>query len=898
MKDRGTGLPIVRAIARALLLLYPREFRREVGTSLVRDLEQEGADVRAVGSESFPLWLIRSAWSLAINAAREWREGPDPRGLAGLDVRKKSSTADTLRQDLAFATRSLARRPAFTAIAVFTLALGIGSTTAMFSVVRGILLRPLAYPESDRLVTIWKSSPEEAASLGGGLLSHPDFRDVRDEIASVEAIALVNPANVTVTEDGGAEMVAGARATPGLFGVLGTPLLLGRDFTDLENRVGGPAAVIVSADYWRDRFGTLDQALGSTIRIGGTARQVVGVAPGGFSYPEHARLWLPAQNNEEGCGRGCVSRSSVARLATGVTVETARAELETLAARLGAAYPTTNGDALFAIATLHDVTVGDVRPALWLMFGAVGMVLLIACANVANLILVRGRGRITEVAIRTTLGAGRRRILKQLMTESGLIAGLGGVVGVGLAYFGVDFILRIAPENLPRLEEIRLDPATLGFAGLLVVATTAIFGATPAILVSRVDLAKSLRDGGRGDVAGRRAGRARTAILTGEVALSVLLLVGAGLMLRSLIRTTTVDPGYEVGELAAFRLSLPGARYDPAARVRFMDRLQEGLAAAPEIESAAVFLGPPLSSVSVFGGFTRPDLPPPAAGAGPSANYRAVSPGAIEMLGIPILAGRGFRDTDRHDSEPVVLITQLLADRHFAGEDPVGRQIDLQVSTGFDEEGPRTIVGVIGDFRGAQLRQSPDNETLIPFAQAGAGFPHVLLQSRNPAMALEAARRVLRALDPELPMMQPGALSELVDDQLAQPRFYLLLLAILATLALVLAAVGMYGVVAYAVSQRTKEIGVRMALGARAGEVVQLVIRQSLRPAIFGVVLGVLGALLMGNVMRGLLYRVAPTDPLTLLAVPVVLLFVVILACAIPARRATRVSPSTALRRE
>lgn len=888
----------MRALARVLLWLYPIDFRRELGPALVRDLELEAVDVRGAGSPPFAVWLMRTASSLLRNAVAEWSEGPDPRGLSGLGRREKAGAMDTLRQDLSFAARSLRRRPAFTIIAVFTLALGIGSTTAMFSVVRGILLRPLPYAASDRLVTIWKASVEDAASLEGGMLSHADFHDVRDGIGGIESMALVNAANLTVTEEGGAEVVAGARATPGLFEVLRTPLLLGRDFSDLEDEYGGPAVVIVAADYWRDRFGPLDEALGSTIRIGGTARQVVGVAPSGFSYPAEARLWIPAQNDDGGCGRGCVNRGSIARLADGASVEATRVELETLAVRLGNEYPVTNSDSRFALAKLHDVVVGDVRTALWLVFGAVGMVLLIACANVANLILVRGRGRVAEVAIRTTLGAGRRRIVKQLMTESGLIAVLGGAVGIGLAYLGVDLVLAIAPENIPRLDEIRLDLPTLGFAGVLVLLTTAIFGATPAILGSGVELTKSLRDGGRGDVSGRRSGRARSTILTVEVALSVLLLVGAGLMVRSLVRTTEVDPGFEVGDIAVFRLSLPRVRYDPAARVQFLDRLRERLEAAPEIGSAAVFLGPPLSSVSVFGGFSRPDLPPPDPGEGPSANYRAVGPGALEMLRVPVIAGRSFRETDRRDAEPVVLITQLVADRQFPGEDPIGRTIQIQVTTGFPEEGPRTIVGVIGDFRGSNLRQPPVNETLIPFAQAGAGFPHVLLDSPNPTLALEAAREVLRSLDPELPMMQPGTMAELADRQLAQPRFYLLLLAILATLAVVLAAVGMYGVVAYAVSQRTKEIGVRMALGACTSEVVRLVLRQGMRPAVIGVTLGVLGAVWLGNVMRGLLYGVAPRDPLTLIAVPLFLMVVVALACAIPARRATRVSPSTALRGE
>ncbi|MDX1395803.1 MAG: ABC transporter permease [Gemmatimonadota bacterium] len=898
MTDRSQGSRGLRLLGRALLLLYPPSFRREVGSEILRDLELEAAAVRARPHASYGRWSARTARVLVAGAVSEWREGPDPRALAARIPDEKSGALDMFRQDLSFAVRTLRRRPAFAFVAVLTLALGIGSTTAMFSVVRGILLRPLPFPDSEELVTVWETGPEGLGTVDGGLISHADFRDVRDEIPSIGEIALANSASLTVTEDGGAEYVPGARATPGLFAVLETPLLAGRDFTAVEDTPEGPRVAIVAADYWRDRFGDVDDAIGSAIRIGGESHEVVGVAPHGFGYPDDAVLWLPARNDEEGCGRGCVNRGSVARLADGATLESARAELATMSARLESQYPDSNTDKVFAVATLHDVTVGDVRPALWLLLGAVGMVLLIACANVANLILVRGRGRVTEVAIRTTLGAGRRRILKQLMTESGLLALLGGLAGVALAWVGVDLVLAVAPPDIPRLDEVTLDAMSLAFAGLLVVVTTAVFGATPALLVSGIQLTRSLRDGGRGDVTGGRSGRARTTILTAEVALSVMLLVGAGLMVRSLARTTDVDPGFDATDVAIFRLSLPRASYDPEARVQFMDRLLERLNGLPGVESAAIFLAPPLSSVSIWGGFSRTDRPPPEPGEGPTANYRSVGPGALELLGIPIVAGRAFRDSDRRDAEPVVIISERLAAENFPGEDPIGRRIDLQVSTGFPEDAPRTIVGVAGDFRAARLTRTPGRETLVPFAQIGAGFPHVLMKGVDPGAMLDAARAELRALDPELPLMQPSTIEQLAAAQLAQPRFYLLLFGILSVLAVVLAAVGMYGVVAYAVSQRTKEIGVRMALGADGGQVIALVLRQGLVPAGLGLLIGLTGALMAGGVMRGLLYEVAPQDPVTLVAVPVLLLAVVVAACAIPARRATRVSPASALRSE
>lgn len=805
---------------------------------------------------------------------------------------------DIFRQDLRYALRSLRSRPGFALIAIFTLALGIGATTAMFSVVRGIVLRPLPYPESERLVTVWHATPEEVTSLEGGMISHANFRDIRDEIAGIESMALVNGANLTVSEDGGAELVPGAYATPGLFHVFRTPLFLGRDFTEEEDAAGGPKVAIVSADYWRDRLGGREDVIGSTVRIGGESHQIVGVAPSGFNYPGETRIWVPAQNDEEGCGRGCVNRGSVARLAAGASVESLRPALDALAGRLEGEYPTSNTDRRFAVATLQDVVVGDVRPALWILLGAVGMVLLIACSNVANLLLVRGRSRLTEIAVRTSLGADGRRIFRQLMTESGLLAFLGGLTGLGFAVWGVDRVLALAPGNIPRIDEVALDPVTLLFAGLLVGLTTLVFGLAPGLAASKIEVSRALRRGGRGDVTRGEGGRGRAAILASEVALSVVLLVGAGLMVRSLAQMSRVEPGFDAAGVTTFRLSLPGARYDPDARVAFMDRLIERLEATPEVEGAAVVVAPPLSSVSVFGGFTRQDQPPPEAGDVPSANWRSAGVGALEMLGIPIVEGRPFRSSDRHESEAVVIVTERLAREFFPEGSPIGRRIDVQVSTGYPDTLARTVVGVMGDIRGSRITQAPRPEIIIPFAQAGSGFPHVLMRGPDPAAMLEAARRELQSLDPEIPMMQPGTMDELVEAQLAQPRFYLVLLALFAGLAVVLAAVGMYGVVAYAVSQRTREIGVRMALGARVSQVVRLVLVQGLRPALFGIVVGLLAAWWGGSLMRGLLYEVAPQDPLTLVAVPAVLLAVVVLACAIPARRASRIPPAIALRNE
>jgi putative ABC transport system permease protein len=806
---------------------------------------------------------------------------------------------DVLRQDLRFAWRSLISRRGFTIVATITLALGIGATTAMFSVVRGVLLKPLPFPDSDRIVMVWSTAAGGELTVEGGLLSHPDFLDIQEQTGLFESIAQVVGLNLTVThDDGGAELVRGARVTPEFFDVFRTGLLMGRTFTPEEDRDNGPTVAILSEGYWRDRLGARTDIIGSTIRISGRSYEVVGIAAGGFDYPESARIWLPGQNDDEGCGRGCVTRSVVGRLSPGATVESARAELQALAARLEAGYPESNANTTFATATLRDVTVGDVRPALWVLLGAVGMVLLIACANVANLLLVRARGRSTEIAVRSTLGADAGRILRQLMTESGLLALAGGIAGVVLAVWCIDVVLSLAPADLPRLDEVGLDTTTLGFAIVLVAATSILFGLAPALNLSRVDLAQSLREGGRGDVSGGRTGLGRSAILVAEVALSVMLLTGAGLMIRSLVHLTDIRPGFDPSDVTVFRLSLPGARYSDPEAVQFMDRLQERLAALPGVDQAAVMVAPPLGTSSMFGSFQRTDLPEPEPGEGPSALYRVAGVGALELLGVPVTAGRYFQSSDREGSQRVVMISQAAAERYFPGLDPVGMQMDLHISAGFAEDVPRTIVGVFGDIRGSSLTREPEPEMIVPYAQSGASFPDVLLRGDDPAAMLEAARAELQALDPELPVIRPGTMDQWVSQQLAQPRFYLTLLGLFAFLAVLLAAVGIYGVVAYVVSQRRREIGVRMALGARVQQVVQLVLWQGLRPALFGIGIGVTGALWATALMRGLLFEVAPQDPLTFVLVPATLVAIVMVACAAPAHRATRIPPASALRDE
>lgn len=799
-------------------------------------------------------------------------------------------------QDLRYAVRSLARRPGFTLIAAGTLALGIGATTAIFSVVNSVLLRPLPYASSERIVQVWERSTREPREIQRGNMTWLDFLDFRDGASSFEAMAVYRNSNVTLSDGDAAEVVPGAEASADFFRVFGATPILGRSFTDEETRQGGPAVTVISHGFWQERLGGRSDVIGSTLRLQGTTYEVVGVAPEGFEYPR-ARLWLPVRNDDEGCGRGCFLFAGVGLLRQGVTPDQARAELESISARLAEQF-SQNVNTTADVATLHEVVVGDVRLALLVLFGAVSMVLLIACANVANLMLVRGSARTTEMAVRAVLGAERRRLVAQLVTESAGLAVVGVVLGVLLATWGVDVLRDIAPADLPRAGEIGLDARALGFAIGLAAVTVLLFGLVPALRLSTAPFAATLREGGRGATGG--PGRARGLILGAEVALSVTLLLGAGLLLRSLGEMRSVRPGFEPDGVAHFSFSLPDSRYpDEDQGVRFVESVTSRLAALPGVEGSGFIIGLPFGRTNIFGGFTRTDRPPPEPGETPTAAYRAIDPGYLQVLGIPVVAGRGFEPSDRDGTAPVALVNETFVRQYFPDESALGKQIDVQVSVGYPDTLPRTIVGIVGDVRARTLTQPAEPAMYVPAAQAGSTFgAFVVKSSRDGSEMLRAAREVLASVDAQVPMSRPGTMSELLAADTARHTFYLLLIGLFAVLALTLAAVGTYGVVAYGVAQRTREIGVRMALGARAREVVSLVVWQGLRPAILGAVTGVILAVWSGRIIQGLLYDVAPWDPLSLAGVAGVLIAVVALACALPARRAAHIPPAIALRSE
>lgn len=796
---------------------------------------------------------------------------------------------DRFFQDLKVAVRSLSRQRTFSIVAVLTLALGVGATTAIFSVVYGILLKPLPYAASDRLVALGqtaKSAPEEPVD---GSTSHVNFQDWKRASQTIPQMALYSGGRAVISLAGEADVVRVGAVTPGFFDVFRATPIMGRDFTDDENLPAGPRAVVVSYGFWQERLGGRSDVLTQTVEISGTPWPIVGVAPRGFDFPDSARLWTPVRNNDEQCGRGCVYLNGIGRLADGVSVEAAQQEMTTLADALEREYPDANTGVTVMVQSLHDRTVGNVRLALVVLLCAVAMVLLIACANVANLVLVRGASRQNEVAVRTALGAGRRGLLSYLLTESLVLAVGGGAMGVVLALWGISALKAAAPPNLPRLDDVTFDVTTFGFALSIVVATTILFGLGPSLQLSRVPLLQSL--GQRGTVRAGRSRWTRSALLVAEVGLSLVLLLGAGLLLRSLTALQDTELGFEPEGVSVFMVSLPPARYPGPQVIATHDQLDEQLRALPGVTDVARISGLPLGPSENVMSFMRLDQPPPAPGRGPVALYRVVDSEYFQTLRIPVLNGRAFEPGDREGAPRAVVISRRMADVFWPGEDPVGRPIQIS------GQEPATVVGVVANVRSQAVARQADPEMYVPHAQTNVrSIMFVVKSSVDSAQVLSVARDVVRRLDARLPLIFAGSMMALVDEQLAQPRFYLLLLSLFAILAVVLAAVGVYGVVAYVVTQRTREIGLRMALGAQPREVVTLMLWQGLRPAVLGMVVGLAVAAGAGQVMQGLLYEVQPHDPATLVGASIVLLAVVIIACGIPARRASAVAPAEALR--
>ena len=804
-----------------------------------------------------------------------------------------------LLHDVRYALRTLLRSPGFTLAAVATLAIGIGANAAIFSLVRAVLLRPLPFAQPERLVSLWESN--DAKGYSRMVASPPNYLDWKAQSRSFESMGAYTDTTLVAAAQGHgeAQRLDGAAVTAGFFETLGVRPLHGRVFRESETSPGHPAVVVLGHGVWTRRFGGDPGIVGRTLRLDGEPYEVVGVMPATFRFPEErADFWVPLSFPPDVASqRGAHYLEVIARMRTGVTIDAARAEIRAIADRLRFAYPRTNSGYTAGGTRLAESLVGDVAPALTMLLGAVGLVTLVACANVANLLLARAARRRPEIAIRTALGAGRGRLARQLLTESAVLAALGAGAGLALAAASLDSIVRLAPASVPRLTDVRVDGAVLLFTAGWTVACVALFGLAPALAALRPRPMHALRGHGPDGGGSRRRVGARQALVVAQVALALVLSAGAALLIRSLARLSSVDPGFRTESALTYSLTLPSARYpDEAARGAFLDRLLERMRSLPGARSTGAIFGLPLTGMSFSSSFRPSDA---AAGDNePSAQLRVASRGYFGAMGIAVLGGRGFTGADRRGSPIAILVSESGARKFFPAGDAIGKRLRFgarMTETRIEGE----VVGIVGDVRDAELGAGPTPEFYGSLEQAPADEFHVVVRAgASPDRLASSVRAAVAELDPELAVTGLTTLDEVVRRSVARPRFMVQLLLVFASLALLLCAIGVYGVTAYAVSQRTREIGIRMALGADRRAVRDLVLREAVRLAAAGVALGLAGAFAATRLLRGFLFEIGPADPLTHAAVAALLAAVAVAASALPARRAARLNPLVALRTE
>ena len=802
---------------------------------------------------------------------------------------------DTVFKDLRYAMRSLLRRPGFTAIAVITLALGIGANTAIFSVVQGVLLQPLPYPESDRLVALRQSNVTTTPAQPDAQLAPGNFLELQRQNTSFSSLAAYRTVSYNATGDGNPERLLAGRVSAGLFKLLGAQPMWGRDFLAEEDQPGREKVVIISQGLWQRRFGGAGDVLGKSLKLDGEDYAIVGVMPADFRLPDQGEreLWTPiAFKDNEKTLYYARYIEAIGRLKPDVSSGQAQSDMTAIAARLAQEQPQANTGWTIKATPLLDFVVGDVKKVLWVMFGAVALILLIACANVANLLLARATTRQKEMAVRAALGASRARILRQLATESLVLALLGAAAAWPLASWGLKALLAAAPTDLPRLASVSIDNRALLFTLAIALFTALLFGLAPALQVLRFDTNPTLKDQRSRSVTQQRIGNL---LIASEVALALMLLIGGGLLLRTVWRLNHVDPGFDERNALAVTLQLPEKKYaSPQQLARFSEQLVQQVATLPGVQAAGLARILPivhdLPTGFYFEGYARPkdnELP--------QTNYSAVSPGYFKAMGIPLLAGRPFTEQDTQDRRRVAIISQTLAQHYFPNGDAIGKRIN--VNTG--PESYREIVGIVGDVKQNGLTKSTRPHTYEPFAQAPNQFMTLIVRSStDPTSLVPAIRGKVLALDGELPLQRVTTLDRVLANSIRHQRFTSIVLSVFAGVALLLAAAGLYGVISYSVAQRTHELGIRVALGAQVKDVMQLVLRQGMTFVIAGEVVGIIGAFALTRLLSGLLFGVTPTDAVTFIAVTAGLTFVALLACYIPARRATKVDPLVALRYE
>lgn len=802
-------------------------------------------------------------------------------------------------QDIRYAVRSLSKHPTFAAVAILTIALGIGSVTAIFSVVDAVLLQDLPYEAPNELIRMWSTNTERGVERG--FMSPPDIADFQDRNRSLADLAAFSEAELALIDvDGAAVKVMGTWAGGNLFDVLGASAVLGRALTESDGEPGASKVIVLGHEFWSSRFGADSDILGRSLTVEEDRYTVVGVMPPGFDFPGSSSFWLN-RHLLAYPGRYARWMDVVGRLGTDVALGTARQDMASIARQLEQEYPGTNRAYTTTVLPLHDAVVGDTRTTLWVLFGATGLLLLVACVNVVNLLLSRMADRGQEIALRTALGAGRARLSRQLLTESLVLAGMGAVFGVLLAAVGMDLLVAFGPDDLPRLDEAQMDGRVLFVTFVATCLTGLLFGLAPVLRLGSTDVRASLQDGSRGSTGGRGGERIRSLLVVAQVAVAVVLVVGAGLMSRSFIELLDTKPGFDATNMLTLRVDLPSGAYRDLQRVSdFHAGLVTEMERLPGVKSVAATATLPFGrEIPFLGNFSVRDRVVPEQGEEPRAHYRQISPGYFGTMGIEVVSGREFDVLDDNASRGVAVVNESLARRYFANEDPIGKVIDglpPHVALGGFLVESFEIVGVVQDVKYFGLATPSEPSLYLPVAQAPfRRMSFTLRTSADPESLMASVRQVVRAADPTVPVSQVSTLSSILATSVARERFSMSLLVLFAGVALVLAAIGVYGVISYGVSQRRGELGIRIALGAEPEDILRLVLIDGARLSLAGVALGLVAASLLSRVIASQLYLVSPTDPATYASVGVILTLVALTAAYLPARRTSKMDPVVAL---
>ncbi len=799
-----------------------------------------------------------------------------------------------LLQDLRYGTRMLLKHPGFTLIAILTLAIGIGANTAIFSVVNSVLLRPLPFKEPEKIVKIWETFHPK----GQGTVSVANLKDWREQNDVFEHIAAYTFGNYSLQGREHPERIPGVTVTPDFFDVMGVQPALGRLFQEGETQAGSTRLVVISTRLWQRNFGSDPGIIGKEITLGGENFTVIGVMPSSFRFPSQLTdLWVPLVfTPEEQANRGSHSYFAIARLKPGVTFAQAQEQMVTIAGRLEQQYPDNQSGRSVLLVDLQEEVVGYMRQSLLMLLGAVGFVLLIACTNVANLLLARATGRRKEIAIRTALGAGRGRLIRQLLTESVLLSVTGGALGLLLGRWGTDGLVALATGYLPRSQEVSLDSRVIIFTLTISVLTGILAGLAPAVQVSKTNLQESLKEGGRsGDSPHRNI--VRSLLVVGQTASALVLLVGAGLLIKSFLQLQRVDSGLRPENTLTMRLTLPSSKYNTQQAVSgFYDQLLPRVSGLPGVVSAGVITLLPVQQYGTNGSINIEGQGPYPPGQAPLAEFRVTSPDYFTTFRIPLVAGRFYTAQDQANTEPVLVINQALARQFMEGEDPIGKRIRVSGTSW-------TVIGMVGDVKQSGLTGAARPELYLPYAQGLSAdwmrdMTLVVRATSDPTLLTNAIRSEVLGVDPAQPVYNVKTMEQVIADSFSYQRLNTMLLSIFAGVALLLAVIGIYSVMSYTVTQNTREIGLRMALGAQQMDVLKLIVGQGLMLTLIGVGVGLAASFALTHLMASLLFGVTATDPLTFAAVSLLLIVVAVLACFIPARRATRVDPMVALRYE